>query len=174
MLILQKIYVMRYFLWLLLSVAVLSCKDDEIAGLPDGAVKVLVDGQEYTTTDATANVDKNASQVENDLRVSARYSEGGFTISLEVFSTSPTVAIDAGSFQVQGNFPAAPTGIVFFTLEGVLPHSSLEVPQAVVGSIIITQIDRGAKTVSGSFESLCAKGTEVKTLRGEFSKIPYM
>ena len=170
----RKNKAMRYLLVLLICVGALSCKDDEEPGLADGTVIVKVDGQEYTTTDASANLDKNSSQVETDLRISARYAQGGFTISLRIASTNPSVAVDAGSFPVQGNNPTTPTGIVFYILDGALPHTSLEVPQPVVGSIVITQLDRTNKTVSGSFESVCAQGTDQKSLQGEFVRVPYV
>lgn len=162
-------------IWLcILSLLWVACDREDDSLAVDGAIKTTLDGRALTTDDVSATI--NASSGSEILVVTANFPNGNSTTQLAVTAYAETSAegISPGEYIfAHATYPGAHQGVCFYFLnDGNTPYGTLYVKQGDVGQVTITEVDRGALVVSGTFEATVGRNDDVKTFtKGSFTKV---
>lgn len=147
-------------------------EDDPLAA--EGTIKTTLDGRVMTTGDVSATInDSSGSEI---LVVTADFQNGTGTTQLTVtaYAESSMQGISTGDYVfAHHSYQGVYEGVCFYFLnDGNPPYGTIYVKQTDVGKVTITELDRSALVVSGTFEATVGRGNDVKSFtKGSFTKV---
>jgi hypothetical protein len=167
---------MKIAVGILLLLAVVACDrdDDSDALAPNGSIKLLVDNLSRASEGVSATLSEPAGEI---LVITADFmtSSDNTQLSIAAYSNNTNEVIATGEYEFASKIERGPfDGVCTYVLnDGNAPFSTTAVEETYVGKVNITELDRAALLVSGTFEATVGRNGEVKSFtKGSFTKIP--
>jgi hypothetical protein len=164
---------MRAFLLLLIC---LACdREDEVLVADEGTLKTLLDNKVRSSSAVSAKI--NSSSGSEIIDIAAEFPEGTVVTELLIsaYVNNSNDMISARDYEFASKLDPGPyDGVCFYFLnDGNAPFATLYVGQPDVGKLTITELDRTAMVVSGTFNATVSRNDEAKVFtNGSFTKIP--
>lgn len=158
-----------------MTMVCIACDPDEEEDLAaEGTLKVFVDGNFRTSTVAAATLNSSSGSEILDIAADLTVSGATTRITLTAYSPNTNGMISTGEYPFASETHPGPyKGVCFYFLnDGNAPFGTLYVPQSNVGRMTITEMDRAALVVSGTFEATVGRNGEEKSFtKGSFTKV---
>jgi hypothetical protein len=169
---------MKIAVCILLVLTAVACdRDDESDALaPNGSIKLLLDNRSLASEGVTATLSEPSGEI---LVITANFihSSDNTQLSIAAYSNNTNDVISTGEYEFASKIERGPfDGVCTYVLnDGNAPFSTTAVEETYVGKVNITELDRAALIVSGTFEATVGRNGEVKSVtKGSFTKIPLM
>lgn len=153
----------------------LACEREEVLPATEGTLKTLLDNRERTSVNASATINDSSGSEQLDITAGLLHNGDTTTLVITAYVSNSDKEISQGEFVFVSKVDRGPNeGVCFYFLnDGNPPFGTLYVNQSDVGKVTLTEIDRTALFVSGTFEATVGRNNEVKRFtKGSFTRIP--
>jgi Family of unknown function (DUF6252) len=170
----------RKAVWCFLLV-IFSCTKEE-QPIPEltgpGTLAATIDTERKSTKTTTATLEKEpTTNVPNEITITADF-VGLTTTSIVLTASTNSInnPLEAGEYIAKGSNPlVSPAYVYYFPNDANGGYISTSVSGPEAGKIIITELDRVNKTISGNFYVVVKRGSGVISINdGVFTQLPYL